>query len=89
MSSYGSKNPNYGTHAVPPASHIQHCGLHWLEVRDYDNHFMGYVALQWNPESRTWTHSNMHGVDPKLGGGAVSTNGYRYVKHIPLPEIGE
>lgn len=70
---------------VPPGNSQRLMGLHWLEVRDYDGHSFGLIALQWNPGSQTWTHSQGHDTH---GGKAIDTTYYKYVAPIPMPELG-
>lgn len=68
---------------LPPAQHQRHLGLHWLEILDYGGHSFGCIALQWNPGSRTWTHSQAH--DTHGAGTGIDTAGYRWRGFIPLP----
>lgn len=71
--------------AVPPTEFIKHLGMHWLEMIDYSGHRLGNIALQWNPGSRTWTHSDAH--DTFGAGAGIDTTRWRWVAHIPLPPL--
>jgi hypothetical protein len=70
---------------VPPNEHVRLCGMHWLRAHRYGSADNGteLVALQWNPGSKTWTHSNSH--DTKTEG--IDTSGWDYISAIPWPEI--
>jgi hypothetical protein len=70
--------------AIPPNEHVRLCGMHWLRVHRHGSADNGseLVALQWNPGSRTWTHSNAH--DTAAGG--INTSGWEYLSAIPWPD---
>lgn len=72
---------------LPPPQYQQLMGMHWLEMRDHiDGRRYGIIALQWNPGSRTWTHSNYHDTAANKG---FNTENWRYIKPIPFPDIDE
>ena len=68
--------------AVPPGNSIRLCGLHWLLVHNFGSADSGheYIALQWNPGSKRWTHSYSE-IE-------IDTSGFEYVCDIPFPEPG-
>lgn len=70
---------------IPPNEHVRFCGMHWLRAHRHGSADNGaeLVALQWNPGSRTWTHSNAH--DTVSGG--IDTSGWEYLGPIPWPEV--
>lgn len=70
---------------LPPAQYQRYMGMHWLQVLDYDGHSFGNIALQWNPGSRTWTHSQAH--DTHGAGGGIETTGYKWLAFIPQPPL--
>lgn len=71
---------------IPPGNAQLLMGMHWLEIRYFGSDSFGCIALQWNPGSKSWTHSNAHDT---YGGHPIDTSGWRYIKAIPHPEIGE
>lgn len=70
---------------VPPNEHLRLCGMHWLRAHRYGSADSGteFVALQWNPGSKTWTHSNSHDTARE----AIDTSGWDYISPIPWPEL--
>lgn len=59
-------------------------GMHWLETYQFGSaDAPTLVALQWNPGSRTWTHSGYHDTF----NGKKDVRGYRYVAKIEMPPI--
>ena len=71
-----------GIEPEPPLNSIRRAGHHWLDVRDYDGHSFGLIALQWNPSAKRWSRSGEVAT-----GRYVSTEGYVYVAECPLPEL--
>lgn len=71
---------------VPPGNHVRYCGMHWLKINRFGSASVGeeLIALQWNPGSQTWTHSNAHDMNR-----AIDTSGWEYVVHIPYPALPE
>ena len=70
---------------TPPGNLYKQIGLHWLKTRTDLGIPLEWVALQWNPGSKTWTHANCHdtfGVKPM----SVETDTLEYHSHIPYPE---
>ena len=47
-------------HPAPPGNHFKLAGLHWLKEYDTDNHFVGYVLLQWQPGVKEWCKPGEH-----------------------------
>jgi hypothetical protein len=72
---------------LPPAQYQRILGMHWLQMFDFSGHPMGHVALQWNPGSRTWTHSNAHDTHGSRNG--LETKGFKWVGYIPLPPLSD
>lgn len=50
------------TPLLPHPSFVRKPGLHWLRCKGTADAPVEpfYVALQWNPGPKTWTHSNGH-----------------------------
>lgn len=69
---------------LPPAESRRHTGMHWLEIRDYDGHSHGTIALQWNGSSQTWCHS---GSEAQHDTKYFDTTGWDYIGPIKLPPM--
>lgn len=69
---------------IPPGNASRLCGMHWLRIIRFGSASAGdeLVALQWNPGSQTWTHSNAHDTNK-----AIDTSGWEYVQAIPYPDL--
>lgn len=68
----------------PPESLVRYRSIHWLvsNLRPGVDSFSIFVALQWNPTSQSWSHS-----DTRDGYGPyVDASGYTYVSPIKFPE---
>ena len=64
---------------VPPLQYQRIMGHHWLRFTGGTSEMM---IAQWNPGSRTWTHSNRHDTSAP----PLELSSWEWVSYVPYPE---
>lgn len=69
---------------IPPGHHISLAEHHWLKMYDGDDHFLGYIVLQWQPGVKKWCISGNVATGNDIEWGKIEY--WEYFCLCPIPD---